>query len=315
MSKLIITAAVTGAVHFPCMSEYLPITPDQIVADAVKSWEAGAAIAHIHVRNPENGMPIPSPELFREVHEKVKEQCDIILLPTTGGGPGMGAEERLAAVRDLQPEMCSFDPAPFNVGLFQLAERYEGKFKYPWEPEILEYVKNNIGMEMTFRDDLIYANTFLELDIKPEFEMYELGHIGYVTWLIQEGLVKMPPHLQFVFGPIVGWMTPSVKHLVLMYEEAVERFNAVGCNDFTWSVAAGGRMQIPLVATAMAMGAPNVRVGMEDSLYAGKGIPAKSSADQVKMVVNIAGEMGLEPATPDEAREILGLKGIDRVAY
>jgi len=315
MSKLIITAAVTGAVHFPTMSEYLPITPDQIVEDAVKAHEAGAAIAHIHVRNPENGMPTSSPELFREVHTKVKGQCDIILLPTTGGGPGMSAQERLVVVRDLQPEMCSFDPAPFNLGLFQLAERYVGKFKYAWEPEILEYLKNNIGMQMTFQDDMTYANTFLELDIKPEFEMYELGHISYVTWLIQEGLVKTPPHLQFVFGPIVGWMTPSVKHLILMYEEALERLSAVGCKEFTWSVAAGGRWQIPLAATAMAMGAPNVRVGMEDSLYAGKGIPAKSSADQVKMVVNIAKEMSLAPATPDEAREILGLKGIDGVAY
>ena len=315
MSKLIITAAVTGAVHFPSMSEYLPITPDQIVRDVVKSWQAGAAIAHIHVRNPENGMPTSSPELFREVHTKVKEQCDIILLPTTGGGPGMSAEERLVVVRDLKPEICSFDPAPFNLGLFQLAERYAGKFKYAWEPEILEYLRNNIGMQMTFQDDTTYANTFLELDIKPEFEMYELGHISYVTWLIQEGLVKTPPHLQFVFGPIVGWMTPSVKHLILMYEEAVERLSAVGCDEFTWSVAAGGKWQIPLAATAMAMGAPNVRVGMEDSLYAGKGIPAESSADQVKMVVNIAREMALEPATPDEARKILGLKGIDKVAY
>jgi uncharacterized protein (DUF849 family) len=297
------------------MSDHLPITPDQIVADVVKSWEAGAAIAHIHVRNPENGMPTPSPKLFREVHEKVKEQCDIILLPTTGGGPGMSAKERLAVVRDLQPEMCSFDPAPFNLGLFQLAERYAGKFKHPWEPEILEYLKNNIGMQVTFQDDITYANTFLELDIKPEFEMYELGHISYVTWLIQEGLVKTPPHLQFVFGPIVGWMAPSVKHLLLMYEEAVERLRTVGCDRFTWSVAAGGKWQIPLAVTAMAMGAPNVRVGMEDSLYAGKGNPAKSSADQVKMVVNIAREMSMEPATPDEAREILGLKGIDRVAF
>ena len=315
MSKIIITAAVTGAVHLPCMSDYLPITPDQIVADAVRSREAGAAIAHVHVRNPENGMPVSDPALFREVLEKVKEQCDIILLPTTGGGPGMSAEERLTSVRDLQPEMCSFDPAPFNLGLFQLAERYEGKFKHAWEPEILEYVKNNIGLQVTFQDDLIYARTFKELDIKPEFEIYELGHVSYVTWLIQENLVKMPPHLQFVFGPIVGWMTPSVKHLILVHEEAVERLGAVGCHDFTWSVAAAGKWQMPLVATAMAMGAPNVRVGMEDSLYAGKGRPAKSSADQVKMVVNMARELSLEPATPDEARKILGLKGIDRVAF
>ena len=315
MSKLIITAAITGAVHFPTMSEYLPITPDQIVEDALKAYEAGAAIAHIHVRNPDNGMPTADVGLFREVHTKIKERCDMILLPTTGGGAGQSAEEKLNVVKDLKPEMCSFDPAPFNLGVHQLAERYKGKFKYEWEEQVLEWTKSNLGMHMTFSDDLTYARTFLDLDIKPEFEMYELGHISYVTWLIQEGLVNNPPHLQYVFGPMVGWMVPSVKHLVLMHDEAIERLSAVGAGDFTWSVAAGGKWQIPLAATALAMGAPNVRVGMEDSLYAGKGVPATSSADQVKIVVQIAREMGREPATPDETREILGLKGLDKVNF
>jgi len=314
-NKLIITVAVTGSVHFPTMSDCLPLTPDQIVEDAVKAYEAGAAIAHIHVRNPENGMPTASVELFHEVHSKIKKRCNMVLLPTTGGGAGQTVEEKLKVVQNLRSEMCSFDPAPFNLGLFQLVERYQGKFKYDWELEMLEWCKNNHGISMTFQDDLTYAKTFLELDIKPEFEMYELGHIGYVVWLIEEGLVKTPVHLQYVFGPMVGWMMPSVKHLLLLHEEAVERLSAIGCGDFTWSVAAGGRWQIPLAATAMAMGAPNVRVGLEDSLYAGKGVLAKSSADQVKMVVNIAKEMSLEPATPDEAREILGLKGIDKVNY
>lgn len=315
MPKVIITAAITGSVHFPTMSDYLPITPEQIVEDAIKSHEAGAAIAHIHVRNPQNGMPTASLELFREVCSKIKKRCDMILLPTSGGGAGQTAEEKLKVVDELKPEMCSFDPAPFNLGLFQIADRYVGKFKYDWEPGMLEWCKNNIGMHMTFQDDLTYANTFLELGIKPEFEMYELGHIAYVAWLIEEGLVKTPPHLQYVFGPIVGWMFPSVKHLLLLHEEAVERLTAIGCGNFTWSVAAGGRWQIPLVATAMAMGAPNVRVGLEDSLYCGRGQLATSSADQVKMVVNIAKEMSLKIATPDEAREILGLRGIDKVAF
>ncbi|MFH1091050.1 MAG: 3-keto-5-aminohexanoate cleavage protein [Pseudomonadota bacterium] len=313
--KLIITAAVSGSVHFPTMSEYLPITPDQIVEDAVKAREAGAAIAHIHVRNPENGMPSADPKLFREVHEKVKKKCDIICLPTTGGGAGQTVEQKLQVVRDLKPEMCSFDPAPFNLGLWELVGRYEGKFQHEWEPMMLDWCKKNIGMQMTFEADLIYAKTFMDMNTKPEFELYELGHIAYCTWLMREGLVKSPPHLQFVFGPMVGWMVPSVKHLVLIYDEAKERMAEVGCNDFTWSVAGGGRWQIPLAATAMAMGAPNVRVGMEDSLYAGKGVKAKGSADQVRMVVNIAKEMSLEPATPDEARQILELKGLDKVNY
>ena len=310
MSKIIITAAITGAVHIPTMSPYLPITPDEIVEDAVKAREAGAAIAHIHVRVPENGMPSADPELFQEVHQKIKQRCDMILLPTTGGGANQTIEEKLVPIKRLKPEMCSFDPAPFNLGLFQLTERFK-EFKHDWEKMYLEMVKM-ATFAPSFNDDIEYAKTMLECDTKPEFEMYELGHIGYVTWLMDEGLVKLPPHLQFVFGPIVGWMTPSVKHLVMMHDEAVDR---LGAGNFTWSVAGAGRHQIPLAATAMAMGAQNIRVGMEDSLYAGKGKPATCSADQVKMVVNVAREMSLEPATPDEARKILELKGLDKVAF
>lgn len=312
MNKIIITAAITGSVHIPTMSEYLPITPDEIVEDAVKAYEAGAAIAHIHARNPENGAPSADPDLFYEIHHKIKKRCNMILLPTTGGGAGQTIEEKLKPIVRLKPEMCSFDPAPFNLGLFQLADRFQGKFKYDWEPAYLNWVKGNIGLTATFNADISYAKAFLETDTKPEFEMYELGHVGYVTWLLEEGLVKGKPHLQFVFGPMVGWMPPSIKHLLLMYEEAKDR---LGENDFTWSVAGAGKFQMPLAATAMAMGAPNVRVGLEDSLYAGKGLLAKSSGEQVKMVVNIAKELSLSPATPDEAREILGLKGIDKTAF
>ncbi len=310
MSKIIITAAITGAVHIPTMSDYLPITPDEIVDDAVKAHEAGAAVAHIHVRNPANGMPSADPKLFLEVHRKIKERCDIVLLPTTGGGANQTVEEKLIPIKKLKPEMCSFDPAPFNLGLFQLAARFE-KFKFEWEKAYLEMVKMGT-FAPTFNDDLEYARTMLDCDTKPEFEMYELGHISYVKWLIDEGLVKLPPHLQFVFGPMVGWMAPSVKHLVMMHEEACD---ILGAGEFTWSVAGAGRHQIPLAATAMAMGAQNIRVGMEDSLYAGKGKPATCSADQVKMVVNIAREMSLQPATPDETRAIFGLKGSDNVEF
>lgn len=310
MDKIIITAAITGSVHIPTMSEYLPITPDQIVADAVKAWEAGAAIAHIHVRNPENGLPVSDPDLFMEVHAKIKARCNMVLLPTTGGGMNQTTEEKLIPIKKLQPEMCSFDPAPFNFGIFQIASRFKD-FKHDWEKDYLELCKN-VTFRPTFNDDLIYAKTFLEIDTKPEFEIYELGHVSYVKWLMEENLVKLPVHLQFVFGPMVGWMTPSVKHLVLIHDEAKE---VLGQENFTWSVAAGGRFQIPITSTAIAMGAQNVRVGLEDSVYAGKGVMAKASADQVKMVKNVAKEMSLEPATSDEAREILGLKGLDKVNF
>ena len=312
MSKIIITAAITGSIHIPTQSEYLPITPDQIVEDAVKSHAAGAAIAHIHVRNPETGKPNADPDLFEDIHTKIKKRCDMILLPTTGGGPNQSVEEKLIPIVRLKPEMCSFDPAPFNLGIFEMGKKYKGKFTRDWEEDYLEFTRTTMLMRPTLQDDIVYAETMLKADTKPEFEIYELGHIGYVTWLMEQNLVKLPPHLQFVFGPLPGWMPPSVKHLLWLYEEAEDR---LGAGNFTWSVAGAGKHQIPLAATAMAMGAPNVRVGMEDSLYAGKGNKAKSSADQVKMVVNIAKELSLEPATPDEARDILDLKGLDKVAF
>ncbi len=309
-NKIIITAAITGSVHIPTMSDYLPITPDQIVEDAVKAHEAGAAIAHIHVRNPENGLPVSDPALFMEVCSKIKARCNMILLPTTGGGMNQTTEEKLIPIKKLRPEMCSFDPAPFNFGIFQIAGRFK-EYKYAWEKDYLELCKN-VTFRPTFNDDIIYGKTFLEIDTKPELEIYELGHISYVKWLLEENLLKPPVHLQFVFGPMVGWMVPSVKHLVLIYDEAKE---VLGENNFTWSVAAGGRFQIPITSTAMAMGAQNVRVGLEDSIYAGKGIMAKASADQVNMVKRIAKEMSLEPATSDEARQILKLKGLAKVAF
>ena len=310
MSKLIITAAITGSVHIPTMSDYLPLTPDQIIEDAVKAFEAGAAIAHIHVRDPKNGKPTADPNLFRQVLAGIKKRCNIILLPTTGGGINQTTAEKLIPIKQLKPEMCSFDPAPFNLGIFQIAGRYE-KFKYDWEKEFMNLWKTTT-FAPSFDQDLEYAKTFKEIDTKPEFEIYEIGHVSYVKWLMDEGLLKLPPHMQFVMGGMVGWMLPSVKHLVQLYEEAVD---VVGEGKFTWSVAGGGKWQIPLAAAAMAMGAPNIRVGLEDSIYAGKGKMAKSSADQVRMAVNIAREMGLEPAAPDEARAILGLKGIAKVGF
>lgn len=312
MKKIIITAAITGSIHIPTMSEHLPLTPEQIADDAIKAHDAGAAIAHIHVRDPENGKPTANADLFREVMSRIKAKCDMIMLPTTGGGPNQSVEEKLIPIARLKPEMCSFDPAPFNLGVFEIGKKYGGNFRFKWESEYLNFTKSTMLMRPTLQDDIIYAKTMLETETKPEFEIYELGHIGYVVWLINEGLVKKPPHLQFVFGPLVGWMPPSIKHLLWLHEEAVER---LGKDHFTWSVAGAGKHQIPLAATAMAMDAPNVRVGLEDSLYAGKGKLATSNADQVRMVVNIAKEMSLEPATPAEAREILGLKGLDKVAY
>ncbi len=312
MSKLIITAAITGSIHIPTQSDYLPLTPDQIIDDAVKAYEAGAAMAHIHVRDPENGRPTADPAIFEKVLGGIKKRCNIILLPTTGGGPNQTLQEKLRPIAKLKPEMCSFDPAPFNLGIFEMGKKYEGAFKHAWEKEYLDMARRTLLIGPTFEDDIEYAKTMLASDTKPEFEIYELGHVGYVTWLMDQGLIKGKPHLQFVLGPLPGWMPPSVKHLVWLHEEAATR---IGEGNFTWSVAAAGKHQMPLAAVAMAMGAPNIRVGMEDSLYAGKGKKATSNADQVRMAVNIARELSLEPATPDEARKLLELKGLDKVAF
>jgi uncharacterized protein (DUF849 family) len=201
MSQIIITAAITGSIHIPTQSEYLPITPDQIVEDAVKAHAAGAAIAHIHVRDPESGKPTADADLFEEVHVKIKKRCDLILLPTTGGGPNQSVEEKLIPIARLKPEMCSFDPAPFNLGIFEMGKKYKGQFIKDWEEDYLEFTKTTMLMRPTLQDDIVYAETMLKADTKPEFEIYELGHIGYVTWLMEQNLVKLPPTCSLFSGP------------------------------------------------------------------------------------------------------------------
>ncbi len=306
MSKVIITAAITGSIHTPAMSDYLPITPDQIAEHAVEAWEAGAAIAHIHVRNPETGQPISDLNLFREVCSKIKKRCNIILCPTTGGGLGMTTEERVSQVPVLKPELASLNMGSLSIGIFKLAERYD-KFKFPWEPEYIKFTYDYC-FPNTFKTLEVFSKAMLDAGTKPECEIYEVGMINHVAWLVERGLIKRPPHMQFVLG-LFGGMPATAQNLVFLYDTAKRQLN-----DFTWSVAAAGRDQIRIGAMAMAMGG-HVRVGLEDSLYAGKGIMAKSSAEQVEMVVRMANVLSIDVATPDEAREMLGLKGLDKVNY
>lgn len=306
MNKVIITAAITGSIHTPTMSEYLPITPDQIAEQAVGAWEAGAAIAHIHVRKPETGQPITDLGLFKEVCSKIKKKCNLILCPTTGGGIGMTTEERISQVPVLKPELASFNMGSLSLGIFKLAERYE-KFKFPWEPEYIKFTYD-YTMSNTFRTLEVFSKTMLDTGTKPECEIYEVGMINHVAWLVDRGLLKRPPHLQFVLG-LFGGMPATVQNLVFLYDTAQRQLG-----DFTWSLAAAGKDQMRLGVVAMAMGG-NVRVGMEDSLYAGKGVMAKSNAEQVEMAVLLAKTLSIEVATPDDARKILGLKGLDKVGF
>jgi len=304
MSKVIITAALTGSIHTPTMSPYLPITPDQIAEEAVRACDAGAAVVHIHVRDPQTGRPVPDLELFREVVGKIKSRSRVVMCLTTGGGLGMTTEQRVAVVPAFEPELASFNTGSMNFALFPLVEKIK-EFKYPWEKAYLEASEDYI-FPNTFKTLREFCVIFSRHGTKPELEVYDTGMINNIAYLINKGYLQKPVYLQFVLG-ILGGIPATVENLVFLYETARK---AIG--DFVWSVCAAGRNQLNMGAVALAMGG-NVRVGLEDALYAGPGKLAKSNAEQVEKIVRIAKELGLEPATPDEARQILGLKGYETV--
>ena len=308
MQRVIITAAITGSVHTPSMSPYLPITPQQIANEAVRAYEAGAAVAHIHVRNPETGQPIPDIELFKEVLINVKNKCNIILCLTTGGGMGMTIEERVKVVSVHKPELASFNFGSMNFGLFEVPQRMKiEKFNFPWEEKYLKATEDLV-FSNTFKTLREFCQIFNENETKPEIEIYDVGMIYNVAYFLEKGYLKKPVYLQFVMG-ILGGITASPNNLMLLHNVARE---AIG--DFVWSACAAGRNQIPLCTVALTLGG-NARVGLEDNIHSSKGILAKSNADQVEKIVRITRELGLEPATPDEARQILGLKGLNKVNW
>ena len=308
MDKFIVTAAITGSIHTPTMSPYLPITPRQIADEAVRAHEAGAAVAHIHVRDPETGAPSSNIELFREVVTEVKSRCNMVLCLTTGGGGGMTVEERARVVPAFKPELASLNFGSVNFGLFPAADMFE-EFKHPWEKPYLLFSEDFIFAN-TFKTLREFSQLFAENGTKPELEIYDLGMINNVGFMLrsQGDSFKRPVYLQFVLG-ILGGARPTADNLLFLYNNARALIG-----DFVWSVCAAGRHQLPMCTMALTMGG-NVRVGLEDSLYAGKGIPATSNADQVERIVTIGRQLSLEPATPDEARQTLGLKGLDKVNW
>jgi len=308
MSKAVFTAAITGSIHTPTMSPYLPITPDQIADDAVRAYEAGAAVAHLHMRNPETGQPSPDLELFKKVLTKVKSKCDMIICTTTGGGLGMTPEQRVGVVSTYKPELASFNMGSMNFALFPLLERMKD-FKFPWEKQYLEFTEDLI-FPNTFKSMRIFSNIFNESGTKPELEVYDAGMVNNVAFMIERGLFKTPVYIQFVLG-ILGGMAATVENLVFLYESACR---LIGEKNFVWSVCAAGRNEIPMCTHALLMGG-NARVGLEDALWLEKGVLAKSNAELVAKIVRIAKEFGIEPATPAEARKMLGLKGLDKVGY
>ena len=304
--KVIITAAITGGVHTPGMSPYLPITPQQIVEESVRAWEAGAAICHIHVRNPETGRPSPDINLIREVMAKIKSRCPIIVCISTGGGIGMTVEQRVKPVRLFRPELATLNAGSINFAMFHKIEKY-GNFKYDWEKAYLEMTEDFI-FPNTFKSIRQFLEIFDEQGTKPELEAYDAGMINNIAFLMSRGHIRKPLFLQFVLG-ILGGISSSPENLLFLIDYARRLIG-----DFEFSVCAAGRWQFPMATQSLLMGG-NVRVGLEDNLYIARGKLATSNAEQVAKMVRIARELGIEPASPDEARQILSLKGGENVNF
>ncbi len=306
-NKVIITCAVTGAIHTPSMSPHLPVTPDEIVQAALGAAEAGAAIVHLHARNPETGRPDQSPEAFGKFLPRIKQNSNVVLNLTSGGAPTMTIRERIQPSLRFKPEVASMNMGSMNFGLYPMLNRFK-EFKHDWERPYLEGSK-----------DLIFRNTFADIEYaltelqdagtRFEFECYDVGHLYNLAHFLQRGLVKPPLFVQTVFG-ILGGIGPHPDDVLHMKRTADRLFG----NQYRWSVLGAGRNQMPIAAMAAAMGG-NVRVGLEDSLWIGAGKLAESNAAQVTKARQIIEGLGLEIATPEEARQILSLKGGDKVAF
>jgi uncharacterized protein (DUF849 family) len=291
--KVIISCAVTGAIHTPTMSEALPITPDQIASQAIAAAEAGAAILHLHARNPQDGRPTGDPAVFMQFLPRIKQATDAVVNITTGGSPTMAVEERLAGVMRFSPEMCSLNMGSMNFGLYPMVARYK-TWKHQWEEPYL------LGTTET-----IFRNTFADI----ENECYDVGHLYNLAHGVDKGWFKPPIFLQLIFG-ILGGIGADMENLLFMKRTADKLFG----DDYQWSVLGAGRFQMPFATQAVMMGG-NVRVGLEDSLYIGRGQLAKSNAEQVAKIRRLIEELGYEVATPQDARAILGLKGADRTKF
>lgn len=304
--KVIVTAAITGSIHTPTMSPYLPITPKEIADEAVRAYEAGAAVCHVHARDPKTGEPSSDLKLFKEIITSIKSRCNMVVCITTGGGFGMTTEERVAPVRLYKPELASFNAGSINFALFPLVSRYK-EWKFGWEKERLEKTEDVI-FSNTFKSMREYCAAFNECGTRPEFEAYDAGMVNNIAFMIEAGWTKKPVYLQFVLG-VLGALSPSPENLLFLVDYARRQIG-----DFIFSVCVAGRAQFPICTQSLLIDG-NCRVGLEDNLYLEKGVMAKSNAEQVTKMIRIAKEFGVEPATPDETRRILGLKGIDKVNY
>ena len=307
-NKVIISCAVTGAIHTPTMSDALPITPDEIARQSIDAAEAGAAIIHLHARDPATGVPTPDPAVFMQFLPRIKQQTDAVVNVTTGGGLNMTLEERLAAPLRARPEMCSLNMGSMNFGIYPAADKFSD-WKFDWEEPYLRGT-----------DDFIFRNTFRDIErilkelgeahgTRFEFECYDIGHLYNLAHMVDRGLIEPPFFIQSIFG-ILGGIGADLDNLLFARRTADRLFG----DDYVWSVLAAGRHQMAFCTNAAMLGG-SVRVGLEDSLFLAKGRMAKSNAEQVAKIKRIVEDLSLDVATPAEARKMLALKGGDQVGF
>lgn len=298
--KVVLTAAITGAVHVPSMSPYLPITPEQIIEEAVAANQAGAAVVHLHTRDPKTGQPTGDPALMKEVVDGIREKCDVVIGCTTGGAIGMTNEERLAALPVAKPELASCNAGSVNFCFAGIADKITEP-KYDWE---IPFVKNTyqVPFANTFKDIEEYIQLMNQYGTKPEFEVYEVGMLSNIKYFIDKGILKTPVYIQFVMG-VMGGIPATLNNLNFLMRTADE---VIGRENYVWSCAGTGKQEFEMGTAALILGG-NVRVGLEDNLFLSKGVLAKSNAELIAKMARIAKELGSEIATPEEARKLLNL--------
>ena len=307
-NSVIITCAITGSLHVPSMSPYLPITPDEIASESIAAAEAGAAILHLHARDPETGCPTPSPDVFRQFLPRIKQSTDAVINISTGGAPGMTMDDRLAASEWASPEMTSLNMGSINVGLFAVLDKLHD-FRFDWEKPFLEASRDRV-FQNTFADiEQILSRLGKGHGCRFEFECYDVAHLYNLAHFLERKLYEPPLFIQFCLG-ILGGIGAEFDHLLHLVRTAQRLFG----DDFEWSVLAAGRHQMPFATHNVLLGG-NARVGLEDSLSIGRGKLATSNAQQVVKIKTILTELGYEIATPAEARQRLALKGADQVRF
>jgi len=307
--KVIITCAITGSGHTPSMSPHLPYTVEQVVEQGVAAAAAGAAVLHLHARDPGDGRPTSDPAVFAKYAREISDRCDVVISISTGGGTGMTVQERLAGVLQLQPELCTLNLGTMNYGSFPMIDRYRGSFRYDWEEPYLESTRAEPFVSTYADIEHMLKVVGPQTGTRFEAEAYDVSHLYTLAYYLDKGLVEPPIFIQTIFGTM-GGIGPDVDHIVHMKRTADRLLG----DAYQWSTLGAGRYQMGIVTAAAIMGS-HVRVGLEDSLYLSKGQLAESNADQVAKIRRILEELSLEIATPAEARQLLGLKGLDNVGY